>query len=186
MTSDPGAADQKPVQILIVVAVAENGVIGADGGMPWRLSSDLKHFKALTLGRPVIMGRKTFEAIGRPLPGRDNIVVTRNRDYRAEGALVAADVSEALAIGRRRAETLGVTEICVIGGGEIYRQTLDMADRIYLTEVHVRADGDTRFPELDFDQWVETSRRRCTAGERDSSDFSIVTYDRVRGGTEQP
>jgi dihydrofolate reductase len=166
--------------ISLVVAVSENGIIGASGAMPWHLSSDLKHFKQTTLGKPVVMGRKTFEAIGRPLPGRDNIIVSRKQDYLVEGAVVAPDVPQALALGRRYAERLGVVEICVIGGGEIYRQTLDVADRIYLTEVHMRVDGDTGFPALDRDEWSETSRRRYAAGERDSSEFSIVIYDRAR------
>ncbi len=172
------------MRISIVVAVSENGVIGADGGMPWHLPSDLKHFKQTTMGKPVIMGRKTHEAIGRPLPGRDNIVVTRKTDYCPDGVLVAPNVSAALALGRQYAESLGVDEICVIGGGEIYRQTLEFADRVYLTEVHMRADGDTRFPSLDPDDWSETCRRLCAAGELDSANFSVVIYD--RSGAGQP
>lgn len=173
------------MRVSIVVAVAENRIIGADGGMPWHLPSDLKHFKETTLGKPVIMGRRTFEAIGRALPGRDNIVVTRTEGYCAEGAMAARDVSSALALARQSAESAGETEICVIGGGEIYLQTLDIADRIYLTEVHMQAEGDTSFPVLDPDVWSEVSRHHCAAGERDSSDFSIVVYDRVRPETVQ-
>lgn len=174
------------MRVSIVVAVAENRIIGADGGMPWHLPSDLRHFKETTLGKPVIMGRRTFEAIGRALPGRHNIVVTRSNDYHAEGATVAQDVATALDLGRESAENLGVTEICVIGGGEIYRQTLDNADRIYLTEVHMQVEGDTSFPELDPDDWSEVSRRRCAAGAKDSSDYSIVIYERLRPGTAKP
>ncbi len=173
------------MRVSLVVAVSQNGIIGADGGMPWHLPSDLKHFKQITLGKPVIMGRRTFEAIGRALPGRDNIIITRRKGYRAEDTMVAPDISAALGLGRQSAENLGVTEICVIGGGEIYLQTLDIADRIYLTEVHMQAEGDTSFPVLDPDVWSEVSRHHCAAGERDSSDFSIVVYDRVRPETVQ-
>lgn len=172
------------MRVSLVVAVSQNGIIGADGGMPWHLPSDLKHFKQTTLGKPVIMGRRTFEAIGRALPGRDNIVITRTHGYQAEDAMVAPDISAALELGRRSAENLGVTEICVIGGGEIYRQTLYVADRVYMTEVHMRVEGDTSFPALDPDEWSEVSRRRCEAGAKDSSDFSIVIFDRVRQETE--
>ena len=174
------------MRIAIVVAVAENRIIGADGGMPWHLPSDLRHFKETTLGKPIIMGRRTFEAIGRALPGRDNIVVTRSTDYRADGAMVARDVSSALDLARQSAENLGATEICVIGGGEIYRQTIDIADRVYLTEVHMRVEGDTSFPALDPDDWSEVSRRRCEAGDKDSSDYSIVIYERARPETAKP
>lgn len=172
------------MRVSIVVAVSQNGVIGADGGMPWHLPSDLKHFKQITLGKPVIMGRRTFEAIGRALPGRDNIIITRTQGYRAQDAMVAPDISAALGLGRQSAENLGVTEICVIGGGEIYRQTLNVADRIYMTEVHMRVEGDTSFPVLDPDEWSEVSRRPCEAGAQDSSDFSIVIFDRARQETE--
>lgn len=177
---NPKARASPRIHVVLVVAVAENGVIGADGGLPWRLSSDLKHFRKVTMGKPVVMGRKTFESIGKPLSGRDNIVITRQPDYRGEGVRVAADVDAAMALAGAAAERLGAEEICVIGGGEVYRQTLEIADRIYLTEVHMCADGDTRFPDLDRARWAETSRRQCAAGEKDSAAFSIVTLERVR------
>ena len=167
------------VDVALVVAVSQNGVIGADGDMPWRLPSDLRHFKSVTMGKPVIMGRKTYESIGKALPGRLNIVVTRQSGYRAEGAEVTGDLATALEAARMAALRDGVSEICVIGGGEIYRQTLDRADRIYFTEVHAVADGDTVFPELAGDVWRETDRTRHEAGERDSADFSFVVYERV-------
>lgn len=162
-----------------MVAVAENGVIGAAGGLPWRLSSDLKYFKEITMGKPMIMGRKTFQSIGRPLPGRLNIVVSRQDGFAAEGAVVVADVESALETAHAEARAKGVGEICVIGGGEIYRQTLDLADRIYLTQVHTDADGDTHFPDLDRACWSEARRERREAGENDSSAFSLIVFERM-------
>ena len=144
-----------PARIVLVVAVAENGVIGHRGGMPWRLPTDLAHFRAVTLGKPVVMGRKTFGAIGRPLPGRDNIVVTRDPTLSIANAHVAHSVEEALALGAELAEARGggeadaACEIAVIGGAEIFAATLGRADRIHLTRVHARPEGDTFFPALD-------------------------------------
>lgn len=159
----------------LVVAVAHNGVIGRDGGLPWHISSDLKRFKAITMGKPVIMGRKTWESLPRkPLPGRRNIVVTRQADFVAEGAAVVADVDAALAVAAL--EPSG--EICVIGGGDIYRQLLPQAHRIYLTEVQMDADGDTHFPALDAAQWREVSREHVAAGPQDSCDFVLRVLER--------
>ena len=170
------------MRIALVVAMAENRVIGADGDLPWRLSSDLKYFKQVTMGKPIVMGRKTFESIGRPLPGRDNIVITRNAEFAADGVRVAGDVAAALGLAHTLAKEKGADEICVIGGGEIYRQTLPMADRVYLTEVHMTVEGDTVFPELDPADWREVSREAHEAGERDSSGFSLVVLDRMTKG----
>lgn len=170
------------VDIVLVVAVSKNGVIGADGDMPWRLPTDLKHFKAVTMGKPVIMGRKTFVAIGKALPGRLNIVVTRQTGYSAQGATVVGDLASAVEIARDAALRDGVPEICVIGGGEIYRQMIDRAVRIYLTEVHAEAQGDTLFPQLADGVWRETERVRHEAGEGDSADFSFVVYERIMDG----
>ena len=167
------------MRIALVVAMAENRVIGVDGDLPWRLSSDLKYFKSVTMGKPIVMGRKTFASIGRPLPGRDNIVITRNAEFAPDGVHVAADVAAALSLAHTLAKEKGADEICIIGGGEIYRQTLDLADRIYLTEVHMTADGDTVFPDLRPADWREVSRSAQTAGEGDSADFSLVVLDRV-------
>ena len=167
------------MRIALVVAMAENRVIGADGDLPWRLSSDLKYFKQVTMGKPIVMGRKTFESIGRPLPGRDNIVITRNAEFAVDGVRVAGDVAAALGLAHTLAKEKGADEICIIGGGEIYRQTLPMADRVYLTEVHMTADGDTVFPELDPAVWREMSREAHEAGEKDSADYELVVLDRV-------
>ena len=141
--------------IVLVVAVSRNGVIGRDGALPWRLPSDLRRFKEITMGKPIIMGRKTWEALPRkPLPGRTNIVVTRQAGYLAPGAMVAGTVNEALAVAR----SAKPAEIAVIGGGDIYRQVLPFADRIYLSEVDAEAEGDTHFPELDDKDWQEVRR----------------------------
>jgi len=168
------------MRIALVVAMAENRVIGADGGLPWHLSSDLKYFKRVTMGKPIVMGRRTYKSIGRPLPGRDNIVITRNPDFAPDGVHVTRDVAAALALAHELAKEKGADEICIIGGGEIYRQTLPLADRVYLTEVHMTADGDTVFPEQDPADWREVSREMHEAGEKDSTAFSLVVLDRVR------
>jgi dihydrofolate reductase len=165
--------------ISLIVAVSENGVIGRDGDMPWRLPSDLKRFKQVTVGKPVIMGRKTFQSIGRPLPGRANILVTRSQDYRPDGVVCMPDLEEAIAFAAKIASESGETEIFVIGGGEIYRQALPRADRVYFTQVHMTVDGDTTFPELDKLEWRETSRCRHEASEHDSVDYSFVVFERV-------
>lgn len=166
------------MEIVFVVAVAENGVIGANGAMPWRLRSDLARFKALTTGRPVVMGRKTFVSIGRPLPGRTNIVITRDAGFRAAGAVVTHSFGDAKAIATGDALRRFATEIAVIGGAEIYAQWMAIADRLELTEVHAAPDGDTRFPPIDLAAWQEVARERHPAGPQDSVDFSYVTYRR--------
>ena len=165
------------MEIVFVVAIAENGVIGAGGAIPWRQKSDMARFKALTLGKPVIMGRKTFESLRRPLPGRTNIVITRDAAYRAAGAVVTTSAADADAVARGDALRRSVTEIAVIGGAEIYRQWLDRADRLEITEVHARPEGDTHFG-IDTAKWEETARIRHPAGPDDSADFSYVTYRR--------
>lgn len=167
------------MEIVFVVAIAENGIIGAGNAIPWRLKSDMARFKALTIGRPVIMGRKTFESLPgrRPLPGRTNIVVTRDADYRANGALVTTSAADAGAVARGDALRRSVTEIAVIGGAEIYRQWLDRADRLEITEVHARPEGDTHF-DIDKAEWDEVARVRHAARGDDSADFSYVTYRR--------
>ena len=166
------------MEIVFVVAVAENGVIGANGAMPWRLRSDMKHFKAVTMGRPVVMGRKTFASIGKPLPGRTNIVVTRDPDFRTDGVVVTHSFSDAKAIATGDALRRFATEIAVIGGAEIYAQWMDSADRLEITEVHARPDGDTRFPAVDPVAWEEVARVRNPAGLHDTADFSYVTFRR--------
>ena len=168
------------MEIVFVVAIAENGVIGAGNGFPWRLKSDMARFKALTIGKPVIMGRKTFETLRRPLPGRTNIVITRDADYRANGAIVTTSAADAGAVALGDALRRSVAEIAVIGGAEIYRQWLDRADRLEITEVHARPDGDTHF-DVDTAEWDEVARIRHPAGPDDSADFSYVTYRRRAG-----
>lgn len=166
------------LRIVFVVAVAENGVIGLNNAMPWHLSSDLKRLKAITLGHPVIMGRKTYASVGRPLPGRTNIVVTRDKAFQAPGIVVATSLDAALDIARGDALRRFVTEIMVIGGAEIFAQWLTKADRLEVTEVHATPEGDTFLKSLDLAEWRETARTRHSKGERDTVDFSYVTYER--------
>jgi dihydrofolate reductase len=166
------------MEVVVIVAVAENGVIGAGGAMPWRLKSDMSRFKALTSGRPVVMGRKTFLSIGRPLPGRTNIVVTRDAGFRAAGAVVTHSVADAMAIATGDALRRFATEIAIIGGAEIYAQCMDRADRLEITEVHARPEGDTHLAAIDPAVWEEVARVRNPAGPEDSVDFSYVTYRR--------
>jgi dihydrofolate reductase len=166
------------IKVSLVVAVARNGVIGRDGALPWRLSSDLKRFKANTIGRPVIMGRKTFQSIGRALPGRENIVVTRDKSIHIDGVTVAADIAEALRLAKAKAAADGATEVCVIGGGEIYWQTITTADRLVVTYVEAEVEGDTRFPAIDPAVWREVSSECHPAGERDSHATRHVVYER--------
>ena len=141
------AADNEPV-IALVVGIAENRVIGRGGDLPWRLPSDMKRFRRITMGKPLIMGRKTFASLPKALDGRDNIVVTRNAAFAAEGAIVARDLDEALRIARECAKARGADEIVVIGGAEIFRAALPLADRIYLTRVHALLEGDVFFPRM--------------------------------------
>lgn len=166
------------MEIVFVVAIAENGVIGAGNAIPWRLKSDMARFKALTIGKPVIMGRKTFESLPRrPLPARTNIVITRDAGYRANGAVVTTSAADADAVARGDALRRSVAEIAVIGGGEIYRQWLNRADRLEITEVHARPEGNTHF-DIDRAEWDEVARVRHPAGPDDSADYSYVTYRR--------
>ena len=170
------------MRITLVVAVAENGVIGRDGGLPWRLSTDMKRFKETTMGKPVVMGRKTWESFPRkPLPGRHNIVVTRDRTYRAEGADVVGSLADAFRLARTRGRCApGADEICVIGGGEIYTQSMAQADRHDVTHVLTSPDGDTRFPPIDPESWVVVSSTDWPAGEKDSHPTRHVIYERRR------
>lgn len=158
--------------ISLVVAASTNNVIGVAGDLPWHLSDDLKRFKALTMGKPIVMGRKTFESIGRALPGRQNIVITTQAEFDAAGCDVVSS-PEAAVVAAANAE-----EIMVIGGGEIYRLFLPLADRIYLTRVAVDLDGDTFFPELDESDWHETAREEHRADASNDYDFAVVTYAR--------
>jgi dihydrofolate reductase len=167
-------------EIVLVYAVAENGVIGHDNNIPWRLKSDMQRFKALTIGKPIVMGRKTFESFPRrPLPGRTNIVITRNAGYTADGAVVAISLDAARAIAMGDALRRSAAEIAIIGGAEIYAQWMPFADRLEVTEVHARPVGDTTLPPVDLTVWEETARVRHPAAGEDSVDFSYVTYCRI-------
>jgi dihydrofolate reductase len=160
--------------ISFVVAVARNGVIGRDGGLPWRISSDLKRFKEITMGKPVVMGRKTWESLPRkPLPGRRNIVITRQAGYEAPGADVVTSAEAAIAL------SAGAPEIAVIGGGEIYRMFWPQVDRLYLTEVDTEVEGDTYFPAVKPAEWREIARELHPQGPKDSASFILRILDRI-------
>jgi dihydrofolate reductase len=177
-----GGGDPQPSSpaIVLVAAVGENGVIGRDGGLPWRLKSDLKHFRSLTWGKPVIMGRKTYLTLRRPLPGRTNIVITRDATFCAPGVLVTTNLENALALARGDALRRGVAEIAVAGGAEIYKQTLPLAECISLTLVHLRPEGEATFPPVDRDEWEETKRVEHASGPDDEAPFAFVSYRRRR------
>jgi dihydrofolate reductase len=163
-------------ELVLVVARADNGVIGAGGRLPWHISADLRRFKRITVGKPVVMGRKTYESIGRPLPARHNIVLTRDPAWRADGVTVAANLAEAVAAAglnpKARAET-----IMVIGGAQVYAEALPSATRIELTEVHAEPEGDTRLPAFDRGRWRET-HREAHPGDGDTPAFDFVTLER--------
>lgn len=161
------------MRVVLIAAMAENRVIGVEGRLPWKLPEDLKRFKRLTMGHAIIMGRKTWDSLGRPLPGRENVVVTRQKAFAAPGATVVHSLDEALAHVRARGET----EAYVIGGGELYTQALPLADRLELTLVHGTFDGDTRFPEYDAGAWREVSREE---GQSEGFRFAFVTWERAR------
>ena len=165
-------------EIVLIVAVAENGVIGARGSIPWRLKTDQQRLKAMTMGKPVVMGRKTFISLRRPLPGRTNIVITRDAGFRAGGAVVTTSFDAARAVATGDALRRFATEIAVIGGAEIYAQWMECADRLEITEVHARPEGDTHFAAFDPANWQEVARQRHPAGPDDSADYSYVTYRR--------
>jgi dihydrofolate reductase len=149
--------------------MARNNVIGRDNGLPWRLPEDLKHFKTITMGKPVLMGRKTYESIGKPLPGRINLVLTRDTGWKAQGVVVVHSIAEALQ----------GDEVAGIGGAEIFQLLIPLAARIYLTRIEADIPGDTVFPPLDYSQWVETDSRRFAADERNAYDMTFVTLERA-------
>jgi dihydrofolate reductase len=166
------------MEIVLIVAVADNGVIGAGGAIPWRLKTDLQRLKAMTINKPVVMGRKTFVSLRRPLLGRTNIVVTRDANFRAAGAVVTTSLADARAVATGDALRRLATEIAVIGGAEIYAQWMEYADRLEITEVHASPAGDTYFAAIDTAIWEEVARVRNSASLDDSADFSFVTYRR--------
>lgn len=164
----------------IVVAVSRNGIIGRDGDMPWRLSSDLKRFKAMTLGKPVVMGRKTFQSIGKPLPGRPNVIITRDENFAPEGVTVAHSLDAAIDLASRLAVESGSDELCILGGGEIYRQAIALADKLLITHVEADVEGDTSFPTIDPALWSIESELAVPAGEKDTYPTRFVIYNRRR------
>lgn len=166
------------IAVSLIVAVAENGVIGKNNAMPWRLATDLRRFKALTLAKPVIMGRKTWESLGRPLPGRLNIVISRNRQLQADGARVVHSLAQARKLALSEAEKNGAEEIFIIGGSEIFRQALPFADTMYVTEILAAIEGDTFFPSFDPAAWQALSSQIIPAGEKDSHPTRYVIYKR--------
>ena len=165
-------------KITLVVAVAENNVIGRDNQLPWRIKSDLKYFRSVTMNKPVVMGRKTYVSIGKPLPGRTNIVVTRQDDFAAAGVLTAHGLDQALAAARGDALRRGTNEIAIIGGTEIFMQTMPLADRLTVTQVHAKPAGDTYFPPIDPAMWREIDREPHPQGPDDEYGFTIIGYER--------
>jgi dihydrofolate reductase len=161
------------MKLSIIVAMAESGVIGRDNALPWRLRADLARFKRLTMGHHLLMGRKTWESIGRPLPGRTMVVITRRAGFSADGIRVAGSIDEALEIARRAGET----EAFVAGGAQIYRQMLERADRIYMTRIHAEIEGDTFFPEIDASRWREVAREDHEPDDRSPYRFSFIDYE---------
>ena len=165
--------------ISIIAAMANHRVIGINNSLPWKLPSDMKWFRQHTLGKPIVMGRKTFDSIGRPLPGRTNIVITRQPDYAAEGVRVVSSLADALALAEDIALIDGASELMVIGGAEIYRAAMVVAKRLYLTEVHARVEGDAYLPEVDWAGWREVSRESWPATESNPYPYSFVVFERL-------
>jgi dihydrofolate reductase len=166
------------MKVSLVYAMANNRVIGRNNQLPWYLPNDLKYFKSVTLGKPIIMGRKTFDSIGKPLPGRANIVITRDTSWQHEGVKVCHSAQEAIAMAESIAEIDGVDEVMVIGGSQIYAELLPKADRMYMTQVHAEVEGDASFPDFDLSQWQEVAREDYSAEGPNPYDYSFVVLDR--------
>lgn len=166
------------VPVAMIAAVAENGVIGAEGKIPWWLPSDFAFFKRTTMGKPLIMGRRTFESIGKPLPGRVNIVVSRTKGYQPEGVLVIDSLIAALEHAQTIASADGASEVMIGGGAAIYREGMAVADRLYITHVALAPEGDTTFPAIDPDRWQVVATPPVAAGDRDSAKFTVKVYER--------
>jgi dihydrofolate reductase len=165
----------------LVVAVGENGAIGFEGELPWRLSSELKHFRKVTMGKPIIMGRRTYDSLGRCLDGRLNIVVTRDRGFEVlPGGVAAHSLGEALELAREETARTGADEIALIGGEALFKESLPVADRLYFTEVHASPEADTWFPEWDRSLWEEVARESFEPGPKDDHAFSIVVLERKK------
>jgi dihydrofolate reductase len=162
-------------RLVLVVAVAENGVIGKNGQLPWKIPGDLKRFQELTMGKPVIMGRLTYESMGGPLKGRTNIVLSSKPKYKAEGAIVITNLDQALALAAKD----GASEIAIIGGNVVFAETLPRASRLEITEVHGTPEGDAYFPPFDRKEWKEVMRDGPKQGPKDSLPYTFVTYERA-------
>jgi dihydrofolate reductase len=168
--------------ISVIVAVADNGVIGRNNALPWQLPEDLRYFKRVTMGKPIVMGRKTFESIGRPLPGRTNIVISRAPGFAAAGVEVAASLDAALQLAAPAAGPADQAEVIVIGGAEIYALAIPRAHRLYVTEVHAEPEGDAWLPSVAWDDWVEIQRQDHRLDGKNSCDYSFVVYERSPRG----
>lgn len=163
----------------MIVAAARNGTIGRNNSLPWRLSEDLRYFRRVTMGKPVIMGRRTYESIGRPLPGRDNIVVSRNPAFAAPGVRVVHGIDEAFALAEESARSSGAVELMLLGGAQLYAEALPLIQRIYLTRVHADVAGDAHLPALEQGEWREISREDHAADSRNDFPFSLVVLQRI-------
>jgi dihydrofolate reductase len=164
--------------VVLVAAMARNGVIGVDNGLPWRMRSDLKHFRATTMGKPLVMGRKTYESIGRPLPGRETVVVSRNRQFTAPGIHVVEGIDAALSLADMIGRRMGADAIIIAGGATLYAETIAMADSLLITELDLTAQGDAAFPPIGPAIWRETSRQAYPRGEGDDAAYTVVHYER--------
>ncbi|MGB0733233.1 MAG: type 3 dihydrofolate reductase [Pontibacterium sp.] len=167
------------MRLALIVAQAENRVIGVNNALPWYLPEDLKYFKRVTMAKPIIMGRKTYESIGKPLPGRTNIVVSRSGDFAPEGVVVVNSLEAAIEQAECLCEIQGIEEAMVIGGAQIYAQALPLAQRLYLTQVHAEVEGDAWFPAFEAEQWQEAGREDFAACEPNPYDYSFIVLDRV-------
>ncbi len=170
------------VRIAMIAGVAENGVIGSEQTIPWRVPSDMAFFKQTTMGKPIVMGRKQFETVGRPLPGRANIVVTRQKDYHPEGVMVVHSVDAAIVEARSIAEADGVDEIMIIGGGELYAQLMARADRLYISHIDLAPAGDVLFPAIAPEQWVVVDLPEVAPSPRDEASYRVKVYERRKAG----
>ncbi len=168
------------VHIAMIAGVAENGVIGSDQTIPWRVPSDMAFFKRTTMGKPIVMGRKQFETVGKPLPGRANIVITRQTGYQPEGVIVVHSIDAALEKAREIAAADGVDEIMIIGGGELYAQLMDRADRLYITHIDLSPAGDVRFPDIAQEQWVVVDLPEVAPSPKDEATYRVKVYERRR------
>lgn len=164
--------------IAMIAAVARNNVIGADGGIPWKIPGDMAFFKRTTMGKPIVMGRKQYETVGRPLPGRTNIVITRQPGYAPEGVIVVGSLEQALEKGREIADRDGVDEVMVIGGGEIYAQAMPLARRLYISHVDLAPEGDVLFPAIDPATWQVVAEPEVPASDKDAAAFRVSVYER--------